>query len=187
MSDNEKQYTEAQGLYLQSFFESAGEVSPVFEKKARELFGEYGLDTVQSDEYYPGDDVSNAFFDVVNNVGEKTMREGGIQMGQDVPWPEGVDSPHAGLQTINAVHQEAVRVATDAPEDVNLAHPGGRYTYDRTGARSAHVGVTERYPYPNVMAEGVFLGIVKGHGADSPDISETTPTAEEQTAWEIEW
>jgi hypothetical protein len=185
MADDIHQYTQGQGLYLLSFFESAGEVSPVFEKKARELFSEYGLEDVEPEEFYPGDKISDAFFDVVNDVGDKTMQKGGKQMGLDVPWPEGVDDPHAGLQTIDAVHQEAARTTDDAPAD--LERPAGGYTYEQTGDTSAHVGITENYPYPSVMAEGVFLGIVNGLGASSATITDDTPKGDEKSAWEISW
>lgn len=176
---------EGQGLYILSFFESAGEVSPVFEKKARELFAEYGLEDVEPDEFYPGGRISDAFFDVVDSVGEMTMRQGGEQMGRDVPWPPGVDEPHEGLATIDAVHQEAARASKDAP--ASIQRPAGGYTHERLGPSSAHVGITENYPYPQIMAEGVFVGIVEGLGVRSATISETTPQGDEIAAWEISW
>lgn len=185
MANDIHQYTEGRGLYLISFFESAGAVSAVFEKKARELFEEYGLENVEPDEFYPGDDISDAFADVVEDVGARTMRQGGEQMGADVPFPPEVDSPQAGLQTIDAVHQEAARATDDAPAD--LERPAGRYTCEVTGETSVHVGITENYPFPEIMAEGVFVGIVEDLGGTSARISEDTPRGEEKTAWEISW
>lgn len=185
MADDIHQYTQGQGLYLLSFFESAGEVSPVFEKKARELFSEYGLEDVEPEEFYPGHKISDAFFDVVEDVGDKTMKKGGEQMGRDVPWPPGTEGPHAGLQTIDAIHQEAARATEDAPDD--LERPAGGYTYEKIDDTAAHVGVTPNYPYPPVMAEGVFVGIVEGLGADSAQISDAAPQGEEKHGWEISW
>lgn len=185
MAKDIHQHTEGQGLYVLSFFDSAGEVSPVFEKKARELFSEYNLEDVQPNEFYSGAKISDAFFDVVNEVGEKTMRQGGVQMGKDVPWPDGVDTPHEGLTTINAVHQEAAR--STGTEPGNIEYPAGQYTYEQTGPSAARVGITENYPYPEVMAEGVFVGIVDGLGGSSPDIESADARDNEISAWSIEW
>jgi hypothetical protein len=176
------------GMYVLSFFESAGEVSPVFERKAREMFEEQGLTDIDPEEYYPIDDIAPAFYSVVDDIGDKTMRQGGRQMGRDVPWPDGVEEPHDGLQTIDAIHQEA-SPARENGRTLDVDRPAGGYTYERRDDAAARVGITERYPYPPVMAEGVFLGIVDGlhDGVVSVEAEPTDPTHDERRAWTLSW
>lgn len=188
IEQNWHEHAHGQGLYILSFYESAGKVSPVFERKAREVFEDHGLTDIEEEEFYHYDRVAPAFYDVVNKIGEKTMREGGRQMGRDVPWPEGVETPHDGLEMIDAIHQQAGPAITDG-ETLDIDRPSGGYSYEETGPTAAHVGITERYPNPPVMAEGVFLGIVDGlaDGGVSVSIEETDPTHDERHAWEISW
>lgn len=176
---------EGQGLYIISFFESVGAVSSVFEDRAREMFAEHGLASVDQDSYYPGERISDAFFDVVDEVGERTMRQGGVQMGKDIPWPDGVDTPKQGLATINAVHQEAARPTSDAPPD--LEYPAGQYTYEEVDETTARVGITKRYPFPEVMAEGVFVGIVEGLGDAVANIEDADTPGEQKKVWTLSW
>jgi hypothetical protein len=176
-----------QGLYVLSFYESAGRVSPVFERKAREVFEDHGLEDVAEDEFYLYDILAPAFYDVVDTIGEKTMYEGGKQMGRDIPWPDGVETAQDGLETLDAIHQQATG-ARENGETVDIDRPAGGYTYEKTGDKSARVGITEKYPNPPIMAEGVFVGIVDGlTSAASVDIEETEPDRSERRAWTIDW
>jgi hypothetical protein len=175
--------TEGQGLYMLSFVESAGEVSPVFERKARNLLEDNGLVDMDRDEYYDMSNILQAFQDVVNEVGENTMRQGGQQMGEDVPWPPQVDGPHDALASVDEIYKQAHNFDGDF-ENETVA-----YTYERQGPSSARVGITDTYPYPDAMAEGAFPGFVKGAADGDPRVSmsETDPNADERCAWTVEW
>jgi hypothetical protein len=188
IEQNWHRHAHGQGLYVLSFYESAGKVSPIFERRAREIFEEHGLDDIQEDEFYHYDRVAPAFYDVVDNIGQKTMREGGRQMGRDVPWPDGVETVHDGLQTIDAIHQQASPAIHNGNE-TDVDRPAGGYTYDRRGQTAAHVGITKQYPNPPIMAEGVFLGIVDSLSADgtSVTIDSTETNRDERRAWELSW
>lgn len=185
MSDRVHRHARGHGLYLLSLFESAGAVSPIFESEVRELFAEHGLEDVTPEETYPVERIAAAFEAVVEEMGETPMRKGGRHMGRDVPWPAGVETPHDGLATIDGVHQDASSLSPDSPSEI--ARPCGEYTYQRVDERTARVGITGRYPYPTVMAEGVFLGIVDDLGGVDPRTSQVPPRGREIAAWEITW
>jgi hypothetical protein len=172
-----------QGMYVLSFFDSAGEVSPVFERKARDIFDDYGLEDVEPDKLYSYDKIAPAFEAVVENAGEKTMFSGGKQMGIDIPWPDDVADVHDALAALDAIHQQATG-APDEPVD----RPAGGYTYERVGPREARVGVTERYPNPESMVRGVYTGIVDSFSDDAyVELTETTPNSDERAAWTLSW
>lgn len=181
------QHGESAGLYLLSFFESAGEVSPVFEKKARELFDEHGLSDIQPNEHYPTDKVVSAFQNVVDEIGSETMFQGGKQMGSDVPFPEEVTGPHQALQFMDAAHLEANRPRADAPDRVE--RPGGGYTYEQLGPNSARFGITEDFAFPAELGKGGAIGAIKNFVGDTTRVNATEVDAadNEKLAWEISW
>jgi hypothetical protein len=191
MDDIERTWHEnahGQGLYVLSFFESAGKVSKVFERKARQLFEEHGIADVEPETYYHYDELAPAFYGVVDEIGPKSMMEGGRQMGRDIPWPDGIETIHEGLATLDDIHQEASPAIVDG-EVVDVDHPAGGYTYERLDDRSARVGIRERYPSPPVMAEGVFLGIADDlqPSEATGDIEATDAARTERKAWTLTW
>lgn len=172
-----------QGMYVLSFFDSAGEVSPVFERKARDIFADYGLEDVDPDEYYHYDKIAPAFEAVVENAGEKTMRQGGKQMGLDIPWPDDVTSIHDALASLDDIH----KVATKAPDE-RASAPAGGYTYEKLGPREARVGVTERYPNPEALVLGVYEGIVQTFSDEGvATFDDAAPRSGERSAWTLSW
>lgn len=175
--------TEGQGLYLLSFIESAGEVSPVFERKAKNLLEKHDLKDVDEEEFYSMEAILTAFDDVVEEVGENTMRQGGEQMGIDAPLPPEVDTPHGAFEFADVIYKEAHKFDGSVGEDT-LA-----YTYEKLGSQSAHVGLKETYPYPEVMGEGAFMGFVKNVLGENVRVSmdETDPKPDERRAWTLEW
>jgi hypothetical protein len=171
--------SEVEGRYPLATVESAGEVSPVFERKANELFTEH-LGELDGDRWYLTQDVVNAYEELVNEVGEATMRQGGKESAKAVPWPPEVETPMDGFAALTEMHQEAYRAS-------DMEYPAGRYTFESTGNNSAHVGISTDYPLPVSNAEGVFVGVVQSLSNSQPKIEETQPKDHERAAFEIEW
>lgn len=186
MANEIHHHAEAHGLYLLSFFESAGTVSPVFERKARSLFADHGLDDIQQEEYYPTNKSVDAFQAVVDEIGEDTMRQGGKQMGQDIPFPDDVTTPHDALAMMDALHQEANQPLPDAPDWVE--RPGGGYTHERVDTTTARAGVTENFAYPASLGKGATIGAAERF-TDARRISteDVDPEGDEKAAWKLEW
>jgi hypothetical protein len=172
--------SEVIGRYPLATVRSAGQVSPVFEKKARELFNEY-LDDLDDERWYETGRVVEAYQSLSDAVGESTMRQGGKESAKAVEWPPEVTEPMDGLGALAQMHKEAFR-------NSDREFPAGRYTFESLGERRAHVGVTEDYPFTVPHAEGVFIGVVQDlTNAGNPTTAERTPKSEEQAAFEIEW
>jgi hypothetical protein len=81
--------------------ESAGEVSPVFERKMRDLFEEHGIEDPSPDEWYSAENFVSAVNEAAEQIGDKTVLEAGVQMGRDVPQPEEVDGPKDALAIVD--------------------------------------------------------------------------------------
>jgi hypothetical protein len=169
------------GQYVVAFVESAGEVSPVFERKVRDIFSKH-LGDVSAEAWYPLPDLIAAFDEIEEEIGTKTMRQGGREAAAAIPWPDGVDSPEAAHQVLFEAHQDAYREST-------RENPAGNYTVEIDGDRSATVGVLDGYPYPRSFAAGVFKYIFSEFGPEdaAPRLEETTPNPEQSAAWTVTW
>jgi hypothetical protein len=173
--------SQADGRYIVAFVESAGEVSPVFEQKVRQIF-ENHLSGVDSGKWYRTGDVAAAFAEINDTVGAATMKKGGVESARAVPWPDDTDTVGTALQTVQEMHREAFR-------DSELENPAGNYTCRDIGDRVAHVGITEGFPFAPVFAEGVFEQIGRQFGPEDGlvQLETTTPHDDEAAAWEMTW
>lgn len=169
------------GRYLVAFIESAGEVSPVFERKLREMASER-FETLSEEEWYRLDDMKSLYEEVHEEVGDATMRQGGIENAKAIPWPDEVTTIEDGLQMLNNMHKDATRGSDEE-------FPAGRYTFEMTAARSLRFGVTEAFPWPSPFVEGAVTGLIQdlGPGDAAPTLEETTPDANEKAAWNVTW
>lgn len=172
---------EATGKYMVAFVESAGEVSPVFERKVREIFEKH-LGTLEEDSWYLNADIEKAFDEVLEEVGEKTMKQGGIESGKAIEWPDDVETVMDGLGMWNTFHEAAYR-------NSDLDFPAGKYTIERQGERVVRAGITDAYNLSAPFAKGCSKGIVQDLGPNDKPITleDTTPNDGEQAAWILEW
>jgi hypothetical protein len=166
---------------------SAGEVSPVFEKKMKELLSEHGIDDPEPEEWYDAEAFTDAVDQATDRIGSKTIAQAGEEMGYDVP-KGGASSPHKVLEGIDQAQQDAYRGSE--------TRPAGSYTYERLGERSARCAVTEDFAYPDEISKGSLTGTVKDLVDRESDVVveevDTRPTehpekSDERSAYRIEW
>lgn len=173
---------EVDGRYILSFVESAGEVSQIFRKKLEEELEKHGISDVSADNWYRNGDVSTAFDEVTDSIGDSTINQGGKEIGRTVPFPEDIDGPKAGFKMLNEMHKQAYR-------DSSMDWPAGRWTYEELSETTVRVGATEAYPYPVPLIEGVVEGVTEVLGPDTAliNVEETTPNADEKAAFKVDW
>jgi hypothetical protein len=172
---------EATGKYMVAFVESAGEVSPVFERKVREIF-ETHLGTLEADSWYRNADIKKAFDEILEEVGEKTMKQGGVESGKAIEWPDDVGTVMGALEIWNTFHEAAYR-------NSDLDFPAGKYTVEERGERTARIGITDGYNLSAAFAKGCSKGIAQDLGPKDSQITieDTDPEANEQAAWMLTW
>jgi hypothetical protein len=172
---------EATGKYMVAFIESAGKVSPVFERKVREIF-ENHMGTLEEDSWYLNANVEKAFDEVLEEVGEKTMMEGGVESGKAIDWPDEVETVMDGFNIWNTFHEAAYR-------NSDLDFPAGRYTVEHLGDRKVRIGITEGYNLSAEFAKGCSKGIVQelSDTSNRTRLEDTEPNLDEQAAWVLEW
>jgi hypothetical protein len=181
--------TEVTGRYITSMVKSAGEVSPVFEKKMKELLSEHGIDDPDHEKWYSAEAFIEAVNQATDRIGSKTIAQAGEEMGRDVPKPEDAESPHDVLKTVDEAQQAAYRGGSEE-------RPAGSYTYERLGDREARCAVTEDFAYPDEISEGSLRGIVKDmvdRGSDvrieevDPKPTDHPEKSDERIAYRISW
>jgi hypothetical protein len=169
--------SQADGRYVVAFMESAGEVSPVFERKVKDYF-ESHLPSVDADEWYNTDDVVTAFEKINQDIGSQTMEQGGREAAKAVPWPDEVNSVSGAITALQQAHRDAYR-------NSNQQNPAGNYTFEKSGKRTAHVG----FPYAPAFAQGVFKQVcdIFGDGSPAPQLEPADTKPDESDAWTLTW
>ena len=168
------------GRYLIAFVKSTGQVSEVFEQRTRSLF-EDELGQLDPEAWYSLETVAELYEGVRDDVGPRTMRQGGVATGEALPFDTDTNIA-AATDQLNEEHKRSFRESTEE-------HPAGRYLYESTGDRSARVGVSEAYPFPESFVEGVFEAFIRRHGPvdASPNLQSTTAGPEERFVWTVRY
>ncbi|WP_159077031.1 hypothetical protein [Halococcoides cellulosivorans] len=181
---------EAQGRYLQHFLQSTEDVLPALRRRTQDVLAAKGIEDVDREAYYPIEDVAGVFQNIAASMGERTLSRGAEKMGLDLPVPASVDSPHAALERLDDRHRESCRISPDADESGPAAtDPAGGYDVTFVDPATARVAITDRYPFPDVMAGGIVRGAVNRlTDANTSVRTERVPTDHgERAAWEITW
>lgn len=186
MSESEREVgydpeAESIGKYMLSFIESAGEVSPVFERKVKGIFEDH-LGDIRADEWYSVEAVDAAFDTVNEEIGSKTMEEGGREAFSAVVFPDSVETVDEAIEHLQETHRDSYRGSSQL-------NPGGNYTFEREGDRTARVGMTVGIPTGPGFVKGVFDQLIRDFGpADASPRFETIDTRDhEKAAWGVTW
>lgn len=174
--------TEIIGRYILAFVESTGDVSPVFERKTRDIFSEQGIDISDLNEESWVDALTyvDTMHAIEDKVGEKTLYQAGIEQGKNVPWPDGVNSVEEGLAFMSEADEQAHRSPS--------GNYRGQYVVRQVEGSTAQVGIREESPYPKTDVEGVLEGAVDDlTDSGSVTTSEIGPESGERIAFEISW
>jgi hypothetical protein len=168
------------GKYISAFVQSTGEVSPVFERKTRDLF-EDELGELDPEAWYDADTVASLYEDVRDDVGPNTMKKGGEATGSALPFDESLSIAEA-LDNLNSENQAAFKNSDDE-------YPAGKYLFEKEGDRSARVGVSATYPYPKSFVAGLFAAFIERYGPSNANVQleETEARDDERFMWDASW
>jgi hypothetical protein len=174
--------TEIIGRYIVAFVESTGDVSPVFERKTREIFSDQGIEVSDLDEDGWVDALAyvDTMHAIEDEVGEKTLYQAGVEQGKNVPWPDDVNSVEEGLAFMSEADEQAHRSPSGDYR--------GQYVVRQVEGSTAQVGIREESPYPKTDVEGVLEGAVDDLTTSANvTTSEIQPESGERIAFKIDW
>lgn len=166
------------GKYVGAFIESAGDVSPVFERKASNILESNGIDDVDPEDWYSVEKFVDAMSEIEGEVGEKTSEQAGIKMIEVVDEISGLSSMEEAIEIGKEPHRQSYQ--NFATEEV-----GGLKCeqLDNGNLKVAYYGGWE---YPEAFTEGIFKGFAKGvDGLTPDDIEPREPEQDEVYAFEV--
>lgn len=168
------------GTYIVAFIGATGEVSPTFERKAREKFEQH-VGEITVDGWYRLGNVVQVYQELLEDVGPTTIREGGVAAAKHLPFPAKLNLEDAFEELRE--EQRAVYRSSEVDE------PAGNYVVTLTGDNTVRVAITEAYPLTAPFAAGIFEGVITHWGEQDPApvLEETTPRADEKKAWTVDW
>lgn len=161
------------GEYVQAMVATFGEVSPIFERKATTLFAEAGIEDIQPDERYKMSKLSEALHDVVDEVGEKSSEQVGIEQVEISEGFSELDSLDEFAERANEILEQIY--TNYSPEEV------GEFRVEATGPDEYRVSVFGPYPYPSKFVQGVVAGGAKEVFGMMPTTVEPTDTDRDES------
>lgn len=175
--------TELDGEYVQAFLQSAATVSPIFEKKAREVLAEYGISDVDPDGWYCATAFTQALWHVSDAVGEDLLCSVGSKM---IPRDGQIASTDDPAEAFEILHENATRSAhrgPDAPEVVE-------FDVERLGPQKFRIVTGPSYHYPPGLTDGIACATISlsaGVPESEIEVEKVEPEGEESHALVLSW
>lgn len=149
---------EVNGRSVQSIIDGVGQFSATYEKRAREILSNNGIEDPQPGTWFAMEDYLNAFSELSETVGPKTVSKIGKEIPNVVEWPPEIDSVSAALNGLDDVYQ--------------MNHRGGEigyYDFEKTGDKEGEMEC--KNPYPPELDEGIITAIVEKFSDGTPFVS----------------
>lgn len=170
--------------YVEAFVASAGAVSAVFERKARDILSKHGIEDVEDADWVDLGAFTEALAEVESEVGEMTLTEGGREMAKQNDVPTEVDTIAGALEHLDDSHQLA---HTDGS-----VSDWGSYAVDQVDSTRYRMSCSPDYPYPHPLSKGVFEGLAREFSdgevsLTTREIDDADLRSEEGFAVDISW
>ncbi|MFC4447714.1 hypothetical protein [Halorussus aquaticus] len=126
---------EVNGRSVRSIVDGVGQFSSTYEQRVLEILDNHGLPNPTEGEWYSMQSYLDAFAELAETVGPKTVAKIGSEIPQVVEWPREVETVEDAMHALDDVYQ--------------MNHRGGEigyYEFEKTGDSG---GVMEcKNPYP---------------------------------------
>lgn len=170
--------------YVEAFVTSAGAVSAVFERKAREILSKHGVENVEDADWVGMAAFTDALAEVESEVGEMTLTEGGREMAARNDVPDHVDTIAGALENLDESHQLAHKDGSQSD--------WGSYAVEKVDSTQYRMSCSPDYPYPHPLAKGVFEGLAQEFSdgdvsLTTREIDDANLRSEEGFAVDISW
>lgn len=170
--------TQISGQFVGAFVESAGLVSPVFEKKAMDVLESNGVSEVDPEAWYSAEKFSNAIHQIEREAGEKTSERAGIQMIEIIPELSGLPSIEDAIEIAQQQQRESYK--NFSPE------AAGQIRQERLDNGNIRIAYFGGWDYPEAFTRGIIRGFAQGTEARNSVDTETVTTRDDEThAFEI--
>ncbi|WP_132059760.1 hypothetical protein [Halorussus amylolyticus] len=166
--------SEVNGRSVRSIVEGVGQFSSAYKDRALDILDNHGLPEPEVGTWYSLQSYLDAFEELADTVGPKTVVKIGSEIPNVVDWPPEVGSVEAAMSVLDDVYQMNHR-----GDDI------GYYEFESTGDRE---GVMEtRNAYPPELDEGLLKGTAERFSDDDAFVRIEQVEEGEPRAFEISW
>lgn len=134
---------EVSGQTVQSIVEGVGQFSSAYEQRALDILGNHGLPDPDPEEWYSWAAYLDAFDELLDSVGPKTVTKIGSEIPHLVDWPPEVETVKEAMDDLDDQYQQTHRGDTI-----------GYYDFEKTGDGEGRMEC--KNPYPPVLDEGIL-------------------------------
>jgi len=165
---------EVSGQTVRSVVEGVGQFSTTYKDRALGILDDHGLPEPEEDEWYSWGAYIDAFEELADTVGPKTVTKIGSEIPGLVDWPPTIDSVEGALEALDQQYQN-----THRGDEI------GYYDFEKTGDRG---GVVEcKNPYPSSLDEGLLKATAEKFSDDGAFVRVEQTSEGEVSTFQISW
>lgn len=135
---------------------------PGYESTALKILGNKGISDINEDSWFPQQAWLDAFKEIADKIGEKTLRSIGAKIIESAEFPPTVNSVESALASIDIAyhmnHRAMGKVLFD-PEKGTMFEGIGHYHFEKKAENEFLV--TCENPYPCEFDKGLIKGVVE--------------------------
>jgi hypothetical protein len=169
------------GLYITAFVESAGEVSIVFERKAKEMLADHGIEDIDVESWYDLNAFERAVTEIEEQVGGKTTRQAAVKMIEvDDKIPD-QNSARDGFEILKTQQRNAM-------DDFSV-EDCGQYRIEQLDPQEFRVATYGGWGYPEAFTGGLMKGVIQEterQGA-KVELDSVSTSGDEVYAYKVSW
>lgn len=165
---------EVSGQTVRSVVEGVGQFSSAYRDRAIDILDNHGLPEPEAEEWYSWGAYIDAFEELTDTVGPKTVTKIGSEIPGLVDWPPEIDSVAGALAALDQQYQQ-----THRGDEI------GYYEFEKTEDSG---GVVEcKNPYPASLDEGLLKATVEKFSDDGAFVRVEQTGDGEVTTFQISW
>jgi len=131
-----------------------------FETTAITILSQNGIDNPEPDKWYSHQSWLNAFKEISNKIGEKTLINIGMMIPEKAEWPANVNSMEGAFASIDIAYHMNHRlngILLYNPETGNMLEGIGHYKYQKTDENEITMECNN--PYPCAFDKGIIKSV----------------------------
>lgn len=165
---------EVSGQTVLSVVEGVGQFSSVYRDRALDVLDNHGLPEPEEGEWYSWEAYLDAFEELTETIGPKTVTKIGSEIPYLIDWPPEIETVEQALGALDDQYQRN--------------HKGdeiGYYDFEKTGEGG---GVIEtKNPYPSALDEGLLKSVAEKYTDEGSFVRVEQTSEGEVTTFHISW
>lgn len=165
---------EVNGRTVRSVVEGVGQFSSAYKQRTLDILESHGLPEPEAGEWYPWQAYVDAFEELAETIGPKTVSMIGSKIPELVEWPPTIETVEDAMAAVD--------------EQYKANHRGGDVGYYDFEVTGDGEGVMKcKNPYPSALDEGLLKAIAKKFSDESAFVRVEQVSDGEVAEFNISW